>query len=147
MAKKQLKVKLENGIALEVRRAAVKKRKLVYVLLANKKLKYERGYSHILYIGTTTKGVRRIASSAAAKAAAMLGEHGVKSVSARIITCEGRSNVKSWKKLERALIIKFSELHREPPFYNKQGIRMQRRDEFEYFSESKIHKILKDLDG
>lgn len=40
---------------------------LVYILVANRPLKYEKGSSRIAYIGRTNKGVSRIAESAAKK--------------------------------------------------------------------------------
>ena len=66
---KKLTVKLQKVHALEVTRIAIGNMKLVYVLIADKKLAYSHGKkSAIAYIGTTQKGVARVAESAAAHA-------------------------------------------------------------------------------
>jgi hypothetical protein len=49
-------------------RVVIGNQKLVYVLIADKRIKYPRGKSRIVNIGTTKKGVARIAHSTAAKA-------------------------------------------------------------------------------
>lgn len=49
------------------------KKRLAYMLVANKIFKYPSGdRTHILYIGTTRKGARRPAASAVEKAMSML---------------------------------------------------------------------------
>jgi len=65
--------------------------KLVYVLIADKRLKYKLGKSRIAYIGTTKKGSSRIAQSMAARAEDVLSIHGVRSFHARVITASHAS--------------------------------------------------------
>jgi hypothetical protein len=48
-----------------VTRVAARHVKLVYVIVADKRLKYPRGRSGIVYIGTTRNGFSRVAQSAA----------------------------------------------------------------------------------
>ncbi len=44
--------------------AATKVKRLVYLLVANRPIKYGKDYSRIVYVGTTGHGIRRIAYSA-----------------------------------------------------------------------------------
>jgi hypothetical protein len=140
-----LKVSLNRTHAIEVTRIAIGKQKLVYALTANRKIKYLNGKSCVAYIGTTQKGIRRIASSAAHHAEDILAEYGVKQVIARIITCKARPRVKTWIKLERALLLVFREMYGEVPALNMQGHKIKETDEFEYFKRDKIRQILTDI--
>jgi len=141
----KLRVSLKPDEALRATRVSIGKDKLVYVLVANKRIKYAKGRSHIVYIGTTKKGVARVAQSAAAHAEAILNLHGVRSFQARIITCGPRQNVETWKKLERCLLLFFRDEHGEVPRFNSHGKRMKETDEFVYFAKSRIATIMKDL--
>jgi hypothetical protein len=51
---------------------------LVYALTADKKFPHPYGKSSIAYIGTTKKGIERVASSVAYRAEDILSEYGVK---------------------------------------------------------------------
>lgn len=77
-------------------------------------------------------------SSAASHADDILGQYGVKKITARIITCKPRPNVETWVKLERALLLVL-------PAFNKQGNRIKEIDEFEYFRRDKLRKMLTEL--
>lgn len=145
MAKPRLKLSLKKEHALEVTRIAIGSQKVVYVLTANKKLKYRLGSSAIAYIGTTKKGVLRIAQSTAAKAEEILGEHGIKKITARVMTCGVRKRVKTWVKLERALLLEFRSTYGEVPKFNSQGSHMQWTDELNYFSRSALAKSIERL--
>jgi hypothetical protein len=123
----------------------IRKQKLVYVLIADKRLKYKNGKSRIAYVGTTKNGVARIAQSVATRAEVILGLNGVHEFHARIITCNQRQRVKTWCKLERALILKFRERFGEIPYCNTSGKRMKQTDEFSYFRPSRIANIIDDL--
>jgi hypothetical protein len=63
-----LKVSLKRFHAIEVTRIAIGNQKLVYALIANKKFRHPYGKSSIAYIGTTKKGIHRVASSVAYRA-------------------------------------------------------------------------------
>jgi hypothetical protein len=140
-----LKVSLKKFHALEVTRIAIGNQKLVYVLTANRKFPYLNGKSSVAYVGTTEKGIRRVASSAASHSEDILAEHGVKRITARIITCKPRPNVKTWVKLERALLLVFREIYGEVPAFNLQGKKIKEIDEFHYFKREKLRKLLIDL--
>ena len=145
MALRRIKLALHRDHAMEATRVTLDKSKLVYVLIADKKLKYENGKSRIAYIGTTKKGGARIAQSVAARADDILAIRGVRSFHARVITCRPRKNVKTWFQLERALLIKFRELFGQPPYCNSHGSRMRRNKEFNYFSEFGVQALIEEL--
>jgi hypothetical protein len=142
---KRLKLSLKRDHALEATRVSIGKLKLVYVLIADKRLKYPEGRSRIAYIGTTKKGAARMAQSIAARADVILGLRGVRSFHARVVTCRPRRNVKTWIKLERALLVKFKEMYGSVPECNSHGKRMKARDVFRIFSESGVRTVLEDL--
>jgi hypothetical protein len=93
---RRLSLSLKRQHAIEFTRIAIGSPKLVYILIADKKLSYSHGLkSAIAYIGTTKKGVVRVAASAAYWAEDILSEHGIKKVIARIVTCGPRKKVKT----------------------------------------------------
>lgn len=138
----KLRIKKHKGIALEVRRLAIRTDKLVYVLLTSRQLKYRYGKSRVAYIGTTKKGARRIMQSAAQKAGELLELRGIKTLEAHIVTCSRRQGVETWKKLERALLLEFRSQFGEVPTGNSQGKAMKERDEFRYFQRNRIRSIV-----
>jgi hypothetical protein len=64
---KKLSIRIHKEPAIVINRIAFRDNKLVYIARANKKLRYPWGKSRIAYIGTTKRGARRMASSAACK--------------------------------------------------------------------------------
>ena len=142
---KRIKLSLKRDHAIAATRVSIGKAKLVYVLIADKRLRYPTGQSRIAYIGTTKKGAARIAQSVAARAEAILGIRGVRSFHARVITCRPRRNVKTWMKLERALLVLFREIYGEVPECNSHGSKMKQRDVFRIFSKSGVKSVLEEL--
>jgi hypothetical protein len=141
----RLKVSLKPKPALTMRRVALEHERLVYVICADKKLKYPNGYSQIAYIGTTKNGISRVAASAAFRSWDVLWSRGVQSADVRIVTCRPRQGFKSWMKLERALILAFREKFGEPPMCNVQGRAMKLQDEFDRFSFDRLSRIIDTL--
>jgi hypothetical protein len=139
---KKLSVKYRHQAALIINRVAFGDKKLVYVARANKRFRYPWGRSRIVYFGTTKKGVRRIASSAAWKGEDILFEHGVKHLELIIVVCGKTQGVETWRKLERALIIRFRERLGAPPKANNTGQNMHWRDERNYFTDKNLDKII-----
>lgn len=142
---RRLKISLKPKPALTMRRVALAHERLVYVICADRKLRYESGYSQIAYIGTTKNGISRVASSAAHRSWDVLWSRGVQSLDVRIVTCRPRQGFKSWLKLERALILAFRQKYGEPPMCNIQGRRMKLGDEFDRFSLERLNSILETL--
>jgi len=144
--KRRLAVSLNRDPAMGATRVSIRRTKLVYILVADKRLRYETGKSRIAYIGTTQNGASRVATSVAARAYDILSIRGVRRFDARIVTCTPRPRVKTWRKLERALLLEFRELFGEPPWCNTHGKRLREQDEFDrYFQRARIRNILHDL--
>lgn len=59
----------------------------------------------------------------------------------------GPGRVKTWMKLERALLLKFRERYGEIPKFNSQGRNMRWTDEQEYFSVNRIANIIEEYDA
>jgi hypothetical protein len=141
--KNKLTIQTSKHYAIKITRSAFKADRLVYVAVANAKLKYSHGKSRIVYIGTTKAGARRIANSAAYRAPELLGLYGVNELSFYIITCSARQAVKTWQKLEAGLILTFKYLYGEPPQCNKKGKNQTWKDELEYFTRNRLEAIIK----
>ncbi len=112
---------------------------------ANRRYRYPWGRSRIVYIGTTKRGAHRVASSAAKKGEDLLFEHGIREVEFSVVTCGKLQNVATWKKLERALLIKFRERFGAVPKGNVQGKKMKWDDEKDYFSQKRLDAVLEQL--
>jgi hypothetical protein len=128
-----------------VTRIALHHQKLVYVIVADKLLGYPSGCSRIVYIGTTKNGVSRVAQSAAYRTDSVLRLRGVTTFAVRVVTCRPRKKVKTWRKLERALLLTFREEYGAVPICNTQGKKMHWRDECDYFAYGRLVNILDEL--
>lgn len=128
--------------AVTITRTATKASELVYIAVANKTINYSFGKSRIVYIGTTKNGAERIAASAAAKAAQMLGLHGVKHLELFVVTSTSMSKIKTWHKLERGLILAFKDKYGEPPKCNIVGKNMRWTDEQIYFTKERLNGVI-----
>ncbi|HXB61955.1 MAG TPA: hypothetical protein VNU94_03780 [Acidobacteriaceae bacterium] len=126
-------------------RVSIRNNKLVYVLIADKRIKYGKLKSRIVYIGTTEKGVKRISQSVGARAVKILELTGVHSFHARVITCTPRQNTHTWRKLERGLLICFKEKFAATPKCNLHGKGFKVKDEFKIFSRSALMNIIEEL--
>ena len=122
---RRLKVKWQRKPAIIINRTAFHDNKLVYVARTNKMNRYPWGRSRIAYIGTTKKGARRIASSAAVRGEDLLYEYGIKHLEFNVVTCGKVPGVETWRKLERALLIRFKERYGAIPKANKTGTKMR----------------------
>jgi hypothetical protein len=136
----RLRISLKRREAITVDRVSVGKLKLAYVICADKKLRYGKKRSKIAYIGTTKNGIDRFAQSSASKSDQVFDLRGVKRFTVHVVTCTPRQNVKSWHKLERALILRFKDLFGAVPRCNVQGGHKNYcwRDETDLFSVSRL---------
>ena len=141
MAIRRARIRLDKG-QLTLSRITTSQLGLVYVLTANKSLRYKFGKSSIAYIGTTKRGLKRIAESVADKADSIL-KRGVTKLTAHFLFCRGRRGAQVWRKLERALIISFREMYGEVPRHNSHGKGLQWGDEANYFSHSALRAMIK----
>jgi predicted GIY-YIG superfamily endonuclease len=130
--------------AITVTSEAIKRNRLVYIALANKAQKYGYKKSNIVYIGTTKKGINRIAGSAASKGKKLLKERGFKNLKFYIIyATRGRKRLENtWEKLERALIQAFKEKYYDVPLFNTQGQKADWEKYYKYFSRDRTRRII-----
>lgn len=143
--KKKLTISVKHGEAMRLTRVSIGHEKLVYAIVADKRLKYAKGKSRVVYFGTTKQGVARVAHSVAYHAEAILGRWGVRSCHVRIITCKPKQKVKTWVKLERALLLEFRKRYGDVPKQNTKGKRMKETDEFRYFRRKRVQAIIDEL--
>ena len=134
---------------LSIEITATRVKRLVYLLVANRPMRYGRDYSRIVYIGTTGHGVRRIASSAS-RHIVEAGEQlkGIRRLDAYVVWAkvkggrQTRRGMNFWAVLERAMLLRFREKYGEPPKLNRTGYRMKERAEFEAFRKRTIDRII-----
>ena len=134
---------------LSVEISATKVKRLVYLLVANRPIRYQRNYSRILYVGTTEKGIRRVAQSASRRIVDARRElNGIRRLDAYVIWVRTKAGPQSkkgmnfWRILERAVLLRFRELYNEPPHLNGTGHKMKERNEFDVFRRRAIDRII-----
>jgi len=136
---------------MSVRVAATNVDRLVYLLVANRPFKWGNSYTRIAYIGTTEKGLSRIAYSAAKRIQQAVETRivpGLAQPDAYVVWArpkpgpQTRHGTKYWHILERALLIAFCKEYGEPPVLNSTGQRMRERNEFDVFRRKTIDRII-----
>src|SRR5438874_458092 len=142
MATRKPRPKVHNTPAITITRTAYAAAELVYIAYANKPLRYHHGDSRIAYIGTTKNGVWRVASSAAWKAGDLFNRKGLHTLEFYIIATPRRGRHATYRKLERALLLRFRERYGSTPAANKQGQRLRWREDDDIFTSATINKIL-----
>ena len=145
---KRLQVHLNSKQVMTVHRRVLKKKKIVYLLSAASPIKYKGGRSRIVYVGTTKKGVGRIAGSAAARAEDILSTRGLKVVNVFVASRSSRAGLATWRCLEDALLAAFLASYHEPPMCNAQGKKKKWNEELDrLFKWKAINKVLASFDG
>jgi hypothetical protein len=137
--------KAHDTAAITITRIAYAASELVYIAYANKPLRYEHGDSRIAYIGTTKNGVWRVATSAASRAEALFTRRGVHTLEFYLIATPRQGRKTTYRKLERALLLRFRERYGSVPAANKQGKRIRWRDDDNVFTHASINKIIDDF--
>ena len=117
----RLTISLTRTAAVWAHRVTLGAERLVYVITADRLITYPNDKSRIAYIGTTKNGSARIAESVAHRASTILRMRGVSELYVRIVTCSPRQHVKTWHKLERALLLQFKEEYGKVPVCNSHG--------------------------
>lgn len=145
MAQRKTRPKVHPQPAITITRTAYAALELVYIAYANKPLRYQHGDSRIAYIGATKNGVWRVASSAAWKAGDVLTRKGVHTLEFYIIATPRRGRHATYRKLERALLLRFRERFGSIPHANKLGRNLRWRDEYDYFTPAKVDSIITDF--
>ncbi len=130
--------------AMTLIRSRYWKPQMVYILWADRPIRYEKGTSRIVYIGETKRGTRRPAGSAASKAMKTFGiVRGIRKIDVHPLTFQGKQNVKMWEMLERDLLSTFKDVFGEIPFYNQQGGGQKFSvDKIRYFRKSRLKKVV-----
>jgi hypothetical protein len=144
-----LRIKCSKASLLTVQRSKQWKKRMVYILVANKTYKYSSGRrSRIIYIGTTGKGAGRPASSAVGKASEAFSElRGVREIRVHLATCRGRRRLRTWEHLESALLATFRDLHFELPIYNKRRGSVSRLEDIRLFRRRALQKVIFQFQG
>lgn len=140
----KLRIRTGKHIALEITSAAYKSTKLVYIALADKNILYP-AYgmrSRIAYVGETKRGAIRVTESAAKHAQEIFEEYGINKLTFYTVSCTPRSKVRTWEKLESALILRFRESYGKVPVLNDQGKNKKWDDELDYFTREKIDTVI-----
>jgi hypothetical protein len=121
------------------------KPRMVYVLRADKPIRYDAGHSRVVYIGETKRGTRRPAGSAASKAMRTFGVlPGIRRIDVHPLTFRGIQSVRMWEILERDLLATFKAVYGEIPFYNQQGKGKKFSvDGIKYFRKSRLEKVVR----
>ena len=143
----KLRMKTSRMPAMMVTRQAIKHEKLVYVIQSNRRVKYPHGRSSIIYVGMTSVGARRFASSAVNKAQEILKTYGFKKVAVSTVTCTRLAGKASWPMLERAFIIKFREIYGSIPRYNKTFRKAKWRKERKYFNQMTLESLIRKFES
>jgi hypothetical protein len=143
-----MKARLLRSPVMVVSRKILKHQKVVYLLVSKKPIKYKNGRSRIAYVGTTSKGIHRVATSVAYRAADTLSGRGLSSLEVYLVTCPARRNVRTWLLLENALLARFRTYFFEPPKCNAQGKYARWSSLLDrHFTQSGIDKILTVFDA
>jgi hypothetical protein len=132
---------LKRQAALVASRVSVGRDKLCYILVADRKLTYPNGRSAIIYIGTTKRGINRVAGSVADRADNILRRHGITSFTARVVTSPPRRHVRTWRRLEGSLLSAFRERFGALPHCNDRNV----NPDWDRFSKTKVNRIIDDL--
>ena len=143
-----MRVQLASKPAMTVHRRILTKDRIVYLLVGKKPFRYRGGRSRIAYIGTSKRGARRIASSAAHRADEVFSKRGSRQMDVFIASCEARPGLKSWEYLERALLANFLAQYQELPFCNRQGKKYKFDEKLQKMFKLKgLYKILMGFHG
>ena len=145
---RRLQINLNKKQVMVVHRRVLKKKKVVYLLTAISPVKYKGGRSNIVYIGTTKKGVGRIAESAARRAEEIMSTRGLKELHVFVVYCSSRTGVPTWEWLEDALLAEFRAEYEQLPMCNSQGKKKKWDKELDrMFKRKAINKVLKHFDA
>lgn len=142
-------LKLDKKPALLAHRPLVKNSKAAYLFCSCSKIvKYSLGRSRIVYIGSTSNVVSRIPVSAGERAHSILNTHGISGFAVFVVSCQPVQKGKTWRKLERALLIRFRERYGRQPLCNTAGKKLVEHDEFaKYFSRAEVDCVLDRMEG
>lgn len=131
--------------AVVIKEIAVQNERLVYAIITDKKLKYPKGRSSVVYFGKTGKGIERIAKSAEFRSKQIFKCRGVKEFSVIIIKCKNPTN-NIIDNLENVFLVTFREKYGRLPLCNKNVRKLNKEIEFDLFRRKRIEEIIRDLE-
>lgn len=141
---RRLSVMVKWPPAMTVTRVSTGNKKLCYVVTVNKIVRYQKGRTKVVYIGGTDEGLDHLVTATAGRASQILASHDITHFDAHVITCKSHGGVATWHKLERAMLLAFTDLYGEKPLCNPFGAGKE-TDEFKYFARERIINVLEDL--
>lgn len=118
---KSITIREASRPAMTITRAALRAEKVVYLICSARPQKYDMGRSRILYIGTTSRGAKRYATSLSHKAIACLRAWGVRELNIHTLTPGGDHEDKHWLTLEGDLLRAFKARYGSVPLKNTAG--------------------------
>ena len=139
----RLRANVSKTPAITLTRYAIESDNVAYIITTNKALKYLNGKSRIAYIGHTTKGASRLATSTFERAD-LLSIHGVNELSVFCVSAEVQRDHNTANKLESALLVTFAEVYGELPVGNKKS--GGQKDWQEFFRPERIRAILEQFE-
>jgi hypothetical protein len=86
-----------------------------------------------------------MAVSAAQRAEDILSKHGISRFAVRVVTCQRRAGMSTWRVLEKDLLRRFKLHHGEVPRLNHSGKNLKPGHLSGFFSERKLDKILREF--
>jgi hypothetical protein len=138
---RRINVRVARQPALTCTRAARDLDEVAYIIVADRRQTYETATSRIVYIGTSGRGLRRLAASAAQRAPEALRLPGVRRVHVVPVTYR-RPGAPVNLLLERALLATFREIHGGLPVLNKRGGTIRLDVAFSVFSKARMRTVL-----
>jgi len=143
-----MKANLSKRAPMVLHRDILKRNTLVYLVVAPKPIRRKNGRSRIAYIGTTQKGVSRMALSAAFRAQEVFDRKSFQKLEVCVVSSKGRpGRIAWWKILERALLAKFFERYHEFPLCNRKGARNWKSGWSRFIREDRMRKIVGQFDA
>jgi hypothetical protein len=134
--------------AMTLHRDILKRKKVVYLVIAPKPIKRGFGRSTIAYIGRTRKGADRVAPSAAYRAQEVFEERGFHELDVHLVSCKaGPGKGPWWEVLEDALIAIFFKEYGQLPLCNRKGPRRFTARMKKLFRKERIEKIIQKFDA
>jgi len=145
----KLKISRSKGPVMRIESAAFEAQGIVYVLVANRQIKYRKRRSSIVYIGTSCGGASRVAASMVERAATAFAKRGVSTVYAQVLTSSGKQGVRTWKELEAAAIETFEQTRGELPLCNKrnEGSLKSEEEIYRHYNRQAVLSALDDIDS
>jgi hypothetical protein len=138
----------KSDSVLTLSMAGIAAKRFVYVLCADRTIKYGKQRSRIIYIGMSEISIGRTAHSIVRRARMLEGEgraRGIKVLSAYVVQAGRRQGSRLWEDLEALLLFEFGESYGRLPYCNKQ--QPKRPTASQRIRPAAIRKLLKQFES